>query len=117
MSSAATKRARTLRRSETVAEQALWRALRDRQSGVKFRRQHPLAGFTLDLYCEELKLCVEVDGGQHDAQADEDARRTAALNRLGVEVVRYWNNEVLENFEGVWTQLAEEIERRRREMG
>jgi very-short-patch-repair endonuclease len=114
MSSPATKRARKLRRNETEAEGALWRILRGQQfHGFKFRRQRPLAGYVLDFFCEELRLCVEVDGGQHGERAAEDAARTAALAALGVEVVRYWNNEVLSNLEGVWTDLEGVVRRRR----
>jgi len=114
MSSPATKRARRLRRNETDAERALWNALRGQQlQGLKFRRQHPLAGFTLDLFCEELRLCVEVDGGQHAERTEEDEARTAKLATLGVEVVRYWNNDVMTNLSGVWDDLQRVVERRR----
>lgn len=114
MSSPATRKARGLRRRETEAEQTLWRRLRGQQfHGLKFRRQHPLAGYVLDFFCEELRLCVEVDGGQHDARAAQDAARTAALKALGVEVVRYWNSEVLGNLDGVWADLEGVVRRLR----
>ena len=103
-----------MRRNETEAERVLWRRLRGQQfHDLKFRRQHPLAGYVLDFFCEELRLCIEIDGGQHDARAAQDAARTAALNALGVEVVRYWNNAVLGNLEGVWADLEGVVRRRR----
>ena len=109
-------RARRLRRNETEAERKLWAALRSVQlGGLHFRRQHPTGRFTLDFYCEPLRLCVEVDGGQHEGSA-EDVKRTAHLNALGIKVVRYWNNEVLNNLEGVWAHLEGVIARRRAEL-
>ncbi|TVR97492.1 MAG: endonuclease domain-containing protein [Rhodospirillales bacterium] len=92
--------ARRLRRDGTDAERRLWRHLRNRGlDGHKFRRQHPIAGFVADFACVEARLVVEVDGGQHGGAAD--ARRTAALHRHGFTVLRFWNNEVLVNTEGV----------------
>ncbi len=107
-------RARRLRRNETEAERQLWNALRNgKLDGLRFRRQHPVGPLTLDFYCEALRLCVEVDGGQH-ADSTKDELRTARLNALGIEVVRYWNNEILANLDGVWTHLQGAIQRRRR---
>ncbi|TVR83814.1 MAG: endonuclease domain-containing protein [Rhodospirillales bacterium] len=92
--------ARRLRRDGTAAERRLWRYLRNRGlDGHKFRRQHPIGGFVADFACVEAKLVVEVDGGQHGGT--EDARRTAALRRHGFTVLRFWNNDVLANTEGV----------------
>jgi very-short-patch-repair endonuclease len=86
----------------------MWYLLRDRRFlGLKFRRQHPVPPFVLDFYCQELKLAVELDGGQHnqDAEVRRDAGRTAELERRGVQVVRYWNDEVLKQTESVLEDL------------
>jgi len=98
--------ARRLRRRLTDAERALWRNLRDRQlDGHKFRRQHPLGRFVVDFVCLEEKLVVELDGGQHALQKNADAARTAWLNREGYRVLRFWNNEVLRNTDGVLAEI------------
>jgi len=100
------ERARHLRREPTDAEVRLWHHLRDRRlEGVKFRRQHPLLGYYLDFACEEARLVVEADGGQHSPEAD--APRTRALEAAGYQVIRFWDHDVLGNTEGV----VEEIRR------
>ena len=93
--------ARRLRRNETDCERRLWQALRDRRlQGFKFRRQHPIEGYVVDFACTRHHLVVEADDGQH-ADNPADARRTAALRAYGWRVVRFWNNDILENPEGV----------------
>jgi very-short-patch-repair endonuclease len=99
--------ARRLRRNQTDAEMRLWLHLRDRRLiGLKFRRQVPVAGFVADFLCETAKLTIEVDGGQH-ASAEQDATRTAELNAAGYEVLRFWNNDVLQNLDGVLQRIVE----------
>lgn len=102
--------ARALRRSSTDAEALLWSKLRARQlGGLKFRRQHPLEGYVLDFACIEARLAVEIDGGQH-AQCDavqRDDLRTQVIGSCGLRVLRFWNNEVLSNLEGVLQVIAE----------
>jgi len=89
--------ARKLRKHPTDAERLLWRHLRLRQlGGYKFRRQQPLGPYIVDFVCLEQRLCVEVDGGQHAEQAEDDARRTAWLEAKGFRVLRFWNTEVLQ---------------------
>jgi len=101
-----TTRARKLRSTLTDAERRLWYGLRDRRlGGLKFRRQHPHPPYTLDFYCEAANLVVEVDGGQHTEE--RDAARTAALEASGLLVLRFWNNDVLGNFEGCLTRILE----------
>jgi len=96
------QRARDLRKKLTEAERVLWRHLRDRQlGGWKFRRQHPVAPFIVDFVCLEKKLIVEVDGGQHAEKMVQDAGRTEHLSKSGYQVVRFWNNEVLQETAGV----------------
>ncbi len=102
--------ARKLRLEQTDAEQLVWRLLRDRRlAHAKFCRQHPVeAGdkkFVLDFYCHELKLAVELDGGQHQERAAHDELRTAALETLGISVLRFWNNDVLLQTEPVLEKL------------
>lgn len=93
-----------MRRQATDAEQILWSRLRDRQvGGAKFRRQHPIGHFIVDFFCQEAKLAIEVDGGGHDErlQANYDSERTVELESRGIKELRFWNNEVFENIEGV----------------
>jgi len=93
----------------TDAERRLWFLLRARQlNGHKFRRQHPVGSFVLDFACLEQKLAVEVDGGQH-ADSEQDQRRTAWLEAQGWRVIRFWNNDVLSNPEGVAARLVEAL--------
>ena len=99
-------RARALRQSSPDAEQALWRALRDRHlGGYKFRRQRPVGGYFADFACIEAMLIVELDGGQHfepEAMA-ADERRTAELRRRGFHVLRFTDREALVERERVLT--------------
>ncbi len=99
-------RARKLRATLTDAERKLWYALRDRRlARLKFRRQHPFPPYTLDFHCEAADLVIEVDGGQHTTEGD--AKRTAALEAAGLLVLRFWNNEVLENLQGCLERIVE----------
>jgi very-short-patch-repair endonuclease len=100
------QRARSLRKDMTYAERRIWFALRDRRfAGWKFRRQAPFDQYILDFVCFDAKLVIEVDGGQHDARAAYDARRSVHLEKSGFRVLRFWNNEVLKNLEGVLTMI------------
>ena len=100
------RRARELRSASTDAERKLWSRLRNRQlEGLKFRRQAPLFGFYADFFCESAKLVVELDGGQHAIQTKRDADRTRILQGAGITVLRFWNNDVMRNIEGVLTEI------------
>jgi very-short-patch-repair endonuclease len=104
------KHARSMRRVATEAERKLWLLLRDRRlDGVKFRRQAPFGPYILDFVCLERRLVLEVDGGQH-ADSKSDRLRDARLRTEGFQVVRYWNNDVLKNPEGVLTDLLARLE-------
>ena len=93
---------RRLRNAATDAERALWQRLRLRQmDGCKFRRQHPFGNYILDFVCLEKMLVVELDGSQHAESAVTDAERTAFLERAGFLVLRFWNNQVFEEMDGV----------------
>jgi len=92
--------AKVLRQSGTDAEQALWYRLRaGRLNGLKFRRQHPVPPYVADFYCEACKLVVELDGSQHDEQVDRN--RTRFLEAKGLRVLRFWDNEVLQQIDAV----------------
>jgi very-short-patch-repair endonuclease len=104
-------KAQELRKNLTEAERKLWRHLRLRQlGGCKFRRQHPLGSYIVDFVCLEKRVVIEVDGGQHRAQAIYDQQRTAWLEQQGFRVLRFWDNEVMQAIEAVkeaiWQALA-----------
>ena len=104
--------ARSLRAQLTDAEQLLWYILRDRRfCGIKFRRQHPFGSFILDFYCNDVRLAIELDGGGHaeHEQQVHDEKRTRTLEDAGIKVLRFWNNEVLDNLETVLTRLHVEL--------
>lgn len=93
---------KALRQTMTPEEQLLWRLLRNRRfANYKFRRQHPVGPFILDFACHQHKVVIELDGGQHSRQSRYDGRRTQWLKRRGWVVLRFWNNELRENTEGV----------------
>ena len=105
------KVARRLRSQMTDAERKLWLALKDRRFATfKIRRQVPLGPYIVDFVCFESRLVIEVDGGQH-AGSDRDAERDAWLGRNDFRIARFWNNDVLQNLEGVLTRLLERLER------
>ena len=94
--------ARGMRTEPTEAEDVLWEALRGRRlDGLRFRRQHPVGRFVLDFYCPIHKLAVEVDGEVHDSQQERDAERTAVIEAHGYRVVRFRNEEVMQNLPAV----------------
>ena len=103
---------RTLRRRQTEAERILWQRLRNRQlEGLKFFRQYSVGSFILDFYCPIERLAIEVDGGQHmqDAGTSHDKQRTEYLNKQKIKVLRFWNNEITKNIEGVIGRVVSEI--------
>jgi len=109
-----TQLCRWLRRNATPAEQVFWSLVRNRQfDGIKFFRQHPLVVeeesreriFIADFYCRSERLVVEIDGGIHETQRDYDRLRTCLLNKEGIQVVRFSNDEVLHHPAKVKKQL------------
>ena len=105
----ASKRARELRQSSTDAERRLWKALRARQlGGYKFRRQQSIGPFIADFVCVPHKFIIELDGSQH-AESAYDEARTAWLQEHGWRVLRFWNNDVLLNTEGVVEAIQKEL--------
>jgi very-short-patch-repair endonuclease len=102
--------ARKLRHNQTDAERALWFRLRDRRlRGLKFRRQMPIDRYVADFCCEAARLIVELDGGQHVERSQQDAERTAALEAHGYLVLRFWNNDVLRNIDGVVESILQTL--------
>ena len=94
--------AKRLRRNQTDAERLLWFRIRDRRlSGLKFKRQVPIYQYVVDFCCADARVIIELDGGQHDVRQDVDAVRTKRLEELGYLVLRFWNNDVLSNIDGV----------------
>lgn len=94
----------------TDVETKLWYQLRDRRFyGVKFRRQHPIKGFVVDFVSLDHNLIIELDGGQHALEKEKDARRTAVLESESYRVIRFWNNEIIENMNGVLYTIAEAL--------
>ena len=103
-------RARQLLRNPTDVEHLLWRHLRFWQlEGYKFRRQQPLGIYILDFVCLEKRLVIELDGGQHAEQTNYDSARDAWLSEQGFSVLRFWNNDVLENVDGVIERIFEKL--------
>jgi crossover junction endodeoxyribonuclease RuvC len=97
--------ARTLRHDPTVAEKRLWRLLRSRQIGAKFRCQQPIEGYVVDFVSFERRLVIEIDGGQHADRDDYEKRRSRCLEANGFRILRFWNNDVMENEEGVFERI------------
>lgn len=93
--------ARNLRSNTTPAEKKLWTQLSNNQLGVRFKRQHPIDIFIVDFYCYKYKLVVELDGLIHLGKKEEDIGRTAELERLGLIVIRFSNNEVISDIDKV----------------
>jgi very-short-patch-repair endonuclease len=104
-------RARALRTTGTDAERALWFHLRaGRLCGFKFRRQHPFPPHVVDFYCASARLAIELDGSQHDEEAD--AARTRSLEARGLHVLRFWDNEVLTDTDAVLDAIVRAVEDR-----
>lgn len=106
---ALTRYARRMRKEPTPWEQVLWNYLKASQLGVKFRRQQPLGAYIVDFMCAQARLIVELDGRQH-TDSLVDAKRDAFMKRAGYRVLRFWNNEVNDNLEGVLSQILAWVE-------
>lgn len=105
-------RRRELRRNQTEVEKRLWQVLRNKQfEGLKFFRQYSVGSYILDFYCPVMKLAIELDGGQHAENINllYDKKRSEFLSERRIKVLRFWNNEVIENIEGVIEKLRMEI--------
>jgi very-short-patch-repair endonuclease len=101
--------AKNLRKRPTEAEKLLWKHLRGKSlEGLKFRRQHPIGKHVVDFVCLDKRLVIELDGGQHAGNKNKDIERDKWLQVEGYKVLRFWNNEVLENMEGVLEVIKKE---------
>ena len=104
------QRARALRKNSTDVERLLWKHLRaKRLAQWKFKRQQPVGLYIVDFVCFEARLIVELDGGHHADQLEYDEKRTTWLESQGFIVSRFWNNEVIENLEGVMQGIVDSL--------
>ena len=103
------KRARRLRRDMTHAERIIWHGLREARRDIRVRRQHPVGPFIVDFAIPSRKLAIEIDGGQHAENIRADNKRTRALEEHGYRVIRFWNNDVIKNTDGVLEVILSEI--------
>ncbi|MGE5357300.1 MAG: endonuclease domain-containing protein [Deltaproteobacteria bacterium] len=108
------QRAEVLRKKVTEAEKILWEVLKTKKlNGYKFRRQHPILKFILDFYCHESKLGIEIDGQVHNSKEQRfyDEDRTDILKEYGIKIIRFHNNEIIENLEVVKLKILSELKR------
>lgn len=104
--------ARTLRKNQTPQEAKMWKILRNFQiNDLKFRRQYPIGNYIVDFVCKEIKLIIEIDGGQHNEPNNitYDIERTKFLESKGYKVIRFWNNDIDNNLEGVYKMILDNI--------
>lgn len=104
--------ARNLRKNQTIQERKLWNLIRNNQLGVKFKRQHPIGDYIVDFVCREKWLIIELDGSQHNEDENilKDNQRTKYLESRGFKVLRFWNNDVDNNIEGVILEIKKYID-------
>lgn len=96
---------------QTDAEKLIWFHLRKRQvAGFKFRRQYPIDNYILDFYCHERKIAIELDGSQHMQNREYDEKRNRGLQKYGIQIIRFWDNEVLQNIDSVLQVIYEKLQ-------
>ncbi len=100
-----------LRNNITPQELLLWYRLKNKALGYKFRRQHSIGNFIADFYCYEKKLVIELDGSQHLDNVEYDKERTEYFESLNIKVLRFWNNDIDNNLNGVLMKIEEELNR------
>ncbi|PIQ75110.1 MAG: hypothetical protein CO001_00900 [Candidatus Portnoybacteria bacterium CG_4_8_14_3_um_filter_40_10] len=101
---------KNLRKPSTPQETILWSRLRNNQLGHKFRRQHSIGKYIVDFYCPERRMIIEIDGSQHiEAQRDYDVERDNYLKKLGFRVLRFWDNEINNNLEGILLKIIDNL--------
>lgn len=102
---------RTLRKTQTEAERKLWNIVRGKKFGFRFFRQYSIGPYILDLFCPARRFAVEIDGGQHSERINQayDKERADFLADRNIEVIRFWNNEVLEHAEGVIEEIQKHL--------
>ena len=97
-----------IRKNQTDVERLLWKQIRNKNFfGLKFFRQYSVGAYIVDFYCPKLKLAIELDGGQHAEEGNKeyDKIRTDYLKSMGIKVMRFWNNDVIHNIEGVLEEI------------
>lgn len=105
-------KARYLRKNLTEQERKLWNIIRNKQFyGYKFLRQYPIEPYIVDFVCREKKIIIKIDGGQHNTPDNilADEQRTKYLEAKGYKVIRFWNNEIIKNIDGVYQKLKNEF--------
>ena len=102
-------KAQILRNSMTVSEKTLWENLKENKFGVRFKPQHPIDIFIADFYCHALKLVIEIDGDYHQFQIEKDKARTEELQNIGIEIIRFTNEEVLFDIENTLSKIKSEL--------
>ncbi len=103
-----TQYAKELRKRSTDTERLLWKHLRaKRMFGLNFRRQHPIGNYIVDFICFEKKIIIELDGGQHASYSEKDKTRDSRLEGQGFRILRFWNNDVLSNTEGILQMIMD----------
>ena len=104
-------RRRELRQAQTLQEEILWEHIRNRKLGFKFRRQYSVGGYVLDFYCPEVKLVIELDGLQHSSKDNllYDKERTDFLEIFGCTILRFKNEEINENLEGILSTIVSRL--------
>lgn len=110
------QRAEDLRRKMTKTEKELWEVLKNKKlGGFKFRRQHPISKFILDFYCHEAKFGIEIDGKVHNSKSQKfyDDDRSEILREYGIKIIRFQNDEIIENIEEVKLKILSELKRER----
>ena len=100
---------KNLRNNATPQEVILWSRLRRNGLGYKFRRQESIGKYIVDFYCPEKKLIVEIDGWRHKENETYDNDRTTYLESLGLKILRFWNNEILLQFDAVMDQIYQQV--------
>lgn len=103
------ERRRLLRNNSTEVERTLWKKLKNKQSGFQFRRQFGIGTYILDFYCPEKKLAVELDGGFHRKRKEYDEGRTEFLKSLNIKVMRFWNQEIVDDVDVVMEKIKREM--------
>jgi BirA family biotin operon repressor/biotin-[acetyl-CoA-carboxylase] ligase len=107
---ALTTKARNLRRQMTDAERLPWSHLRSRQIGAKFVRQFPIGPFIADFASRSLRIIIEINGGQHAIHTERDEAQTKVIEAYGYRVIRFWNNDIIDNIESAPAAILDEIE-------
>ena len=104
--------AEVLRKNMTEAEKIVWERLCKNQLGVRIRRQHPIYKYIADYYCHELKLVIEIDGGIHLSKENReyDINRDITLNEFGIQIIRFTNEEVINNIDKIIEEIKKKIE-------